>query len=148
MTLCRLIYSSYAAPNLGYLDLIDIMEKSEKNNIPVAITGMLCYGNSMFLQILEGDRKLISQTYNRIINDKRHFDSEIIDFSEVESRLFGEWSMKVVQLDEFMAEQVRKILLKYSSDINFPLATMTPRQSLSFMVDLAAIYALRESTLN
>jgi len=102
----------------------------------------------MFLQILEGDRKLISQTYNRIIRDKRHFDSEIIDFSEVESRLFGEWSMKVVQLDEFMAEQVKKILLKYSSDINFPLATMTPRQSLSFMVDLAAIYALRESTLN
>jgi len=56
--------------------------------------------------------------------------------------------MKVVQLDEFMAEQVRKILLKYSSDINFPLATMNPRQSLSYMVDLAAIYALRESTLN
>jgi Sensors of blue-light using FAD len=148
MTLCRLIYSSYAAPNLSYLDLVDIMEKSEKNNKPVAITGMLCYGNSMFLQVLEGDRKLITQTYNRIIGDHRHFDSEIIDFSEIESRVFGEWSMKVVQLDEFMAEQVKKLLLKYSGDLKFPLGAMNPRQSLSFMVELSAIYALRSSTLN
>ncbi len=84
---------SYAAPNLEYPDLLDIMQKSEENKYTAAITGMLCNGDSMFLQILEGDRKLVSQTYNRINNDKRHFDSELIEFTNTDDRLFSVWSM-------------------------------------------------------
>jgi len=93
MSLSRLFYLSYAAPNLEYPDLLDIMQKSEENKYTAAIIGMLCNGDSMFLQILEGDRKLVSQTYNRINNDKRHFDSELIEFTNTDDRLFSVWSM-------------------------------------------------------
>lgn len=140
MTLYRLIYLSYAAPNLEYPDFLDIMQKSEKNNSVAAITGMLCYGDSMFLQILEGDRKLVSQTYNRISNDKRHFDSELIEFVETDCRLFSTWSMKLVQLDTFMKEQTRHILTKYSSSVRYPLSSMNGKQSLKFMVELSELY--------
>ncbi|AFY74651.1 sensor of blue-light using FAD [Synechococcus sp. PCC 7502] len=141
MTLSRLIYLSYAAPNLGYSDLLDIMEKSERNNSAAAVTGMLCYGDFMFLQILEGDRKVVSQTYSRILVDKRHFDSELIEFTAIDARLFGGWSMQVVQLDSFMPDQARQILIKYSSSAKYALGSMNARQSLNFMVELSAIYS-------
>ncbi|BAZ86377.1 BLUF domain-containing protein [Dolichospermum compactum] len=59
MSLYRLIYSSYGQSNLGYHDLKDIMEKSEKNNQFDGVAGLLCYGDSVFLQILEGDRYIL-----------------------------------------------------------------------------------------
>ena len=134
MTLTRLIYLSYAAPSLAYPDLMDILEKSERNNTVAAITGMLCFGDFMFLQVLEGDRKLVSQTYSRILGDKRHFDSELIEFSEVDSRLFGIWSMQVVQLDG--SKPVEEMIRKYSSSARHAFNTMNAKQSLSFMVEL------------
>lgn len=134
MTLTRLIYLSYAAPNLAYPDLKDILEKSERNNTAAAITGMLCFGDSMFLQILEGDRKLVSQTYTRILGDKRHFDSELIEFTETDSRLFSGWSMQVVQLDGSKA--VEEMIRKYSSSVRYAISTMNSKQALSFMVEL------------
>ncbi|MGK7876130.1 MAG: BLUF domain-containing protein [Xenococcaceae cyanobacterium] len=139
MSLCRLIYCSQAIPELTYADLKDIMEKSEKNNTPVGITGMLCYGNSMFLQILEGDRKHVSRTYSRIANDKRHFNTELIDFSEVESRIFGEWSMKVVQLGAYSPEKVRNINMKYSTSTALDPVSMNAKQCLNFMIELRSL---------
>lgn len=148
MSLSRLIYLSYAAPNLEYPDLLNIMQKSEENNSAAAITGMLCYGDSMFLQILEGDRKLVSQTYARISSDKRHFDSELIEFTETDNRLFSVWSMQVVQLDNSMKLLTRDTLTKYSSSVRYAFASMNARQSLNFMVELSAIYAQANSQLN
>jgi hypothetical protein len=148
MTLFRLIYLSYAAPNVEYPDLLDIMQKSERNNSAAAITGMLCYGDSMFLQVLEGDRKLVSQTYNRISHDKRHFDSELVEFIEVESRIFGVWSMHLVQLDNLMQGKIRQILTKYSSSIRQPLGSMNAQQSLNFMLESSELYTQAKSQVN
>ena len=136
MSLCRLTYCSSAIPNLEYPDLKDIMEKSQKNNSSLGITGMLCYGNSMFLQILEGDRKRISNTYARIAKDQRHFDAEIIECSEIEHRLFAEWSMKVSQLGNYASEKIKKLNLKYSSSSTFSPIVMNSQQCLNFLIEL------------
>ncbi|MBD2186916.1 BLUF domain-containing protein [Pseudanabaena mucicola] len=138
MTLYRLIYVSQAIAGLEYPDLVDIAEKSEHNNKNVGITGMLTFGDSMFLQVLEGSRRLISQTYNRILMDKRHNNAELIDFSEIEHRDFGLWSMKVVQLGT--QAEICDIILKYSSSETFSPISMTGKQSLSFLRELTALY--------
>ena len=52
MNLYRLIYSSQASSELSPEDLKDISSVSEKNNLADGITGLLCYSNLMFLQIL------------------------------------------------------------------------------------------------
>ena len=85
---------------------------------------MLSFGDSMFLQVLEGSRRVISQTYNRILLDKRHVNAELIDFSEIEHRDFSLWSMKVVQLGNHA--EVRDIILKYSSSDIFSPISMNP----------------------
>ncbi|MEE3717982.1 BLUF domain-containing protein [Tumidithrix elongata RA019] len=138
MALHRLIYVSQAATGLGYPDLVNILEKSERNNLAVGITGMLCFGDSMFLQVLEGNRRVVSQTYNRIIGDKRHTNAELIDFSEIEQRAFGSWSMKVVELGTL--PEVRNIILKYSSTDKFSPISINPQQSLRFLVDITELF--------
>jgi hypothetical protein len=138
MALHRLIYVSQAAAGLGYPDLIDIMQKSERNNPSAGITGMLCFGDSMFLQVLEGNRRALSQTYNRIIGDSRHINAELIDFSEIGQRDFGTWSMKVVELGS--KPEVRSIILKYSSTDKFSPISMSPEQSLNFLVEITELF--------
>ena len=138
MALYRLIYVSQSASGLEYPDLVDILEKSERNNKKVGITGMLSFGDSMFLQVLEGSRRVVSQTYNRILIDKRHVNAELIDFSEIDYRDFGVWSMKVVQLGNHA--EVRSIILKYSSSETFSPISMTGRQSLNFLRELTELY--------
>ena len=138
MALYRLIYVSQSVTGLEYPDLVDIMGKSERNNRKVGITGMLSFGDSMFLQVLEGSRRVVSQTYNRILIDKRHVNAELIDFSEIEYRDFGVWSMKVVQLGN--QDEVRSIILKYSSSDTFSPISMTGKQSLNFLRELTELY--------
>ena len=141
MVLCRLIYSSEAIAGLAYPDLKDIMEKSEKNNLPVGISGMLCYGNNKFLQILEGERQAVSETYEKILKDERHENSQLIEFVEIESRLFTNWSMKVVQLGEQFPEKIKELSLKYSTAPELDPTQMTSHQCLEFMKELSALIA-------
>ncbi len=138
MALYRLIYVSQAVSGLEYPDLVEILDKSERNNRKVGITGMLGFGDSMFLQVLEGSRRVVSQTYNRILLDKRHVNAELIDFSEIEHRDFGVWSMKVVQLGNQV--EVRDLVLKYSSSDTFSPIAMTGKQSLQFLRELTELY--------
>jgi hypothetical protein len=136
MGLYRMIYFSRAVPGLGYQDLRDIMAKSEVNNGHVGLTGLLCFGNSVFLQILEGSRPAISHTYHRILQDPRHHSAEIIAFEPVLHREFVQWSMKLVQIDQDSPEKMRRLYLKYSGEMNFAPETMNPAQCLQFMIDI------------
>ena len=138
MTLYRLIYVSQAISGLEYPDFIEILQKSESNNTKVGITGMLVFGDSMFLQVLEGSRRLVSQTYNRILLDKRHVNAELIDFSEIDHRNFGVWSMKMVQINN--QPEVRNIILKYSNSNVFSPISMTGKQSLDFLREITELY--------
>jgi len=138
MSLYRLIYVSQAVAGIEYPDLIQILQKSEFNNKKVGITGMLTFGDSYFLQVLEGSRRLVSQTYNRILLDKRHVNAELIDFSEIEQRNFGAWSMKAVQLNNH--PEVRNLILKYSSSEIFAPISMTAKQSLHFLREITEFY--------
>jgi hypothetical protein len=138
MALHRLIYVSQAVKGLGYADLVKILNSAEQKNQSVGITGILCFGDSMFLEVLEGNRRVLSQTYNRIICDNRHLNVELIDFTEIEHRAFGNWSMKVVELDT--QPEVKDIVLKYSSTNKFSPISMNPQRSLHFMLEITELF--------
>ena len=138
MALYRLIYVSQAISGLEYPDFIEILQKSEFNNTQVGITGMLVFGDTMFLQVLEGSRRLVSETYNRILLDKRHVNAELIDFSEIDHRNFGVWSMKLVQINN--QPEVRDVILKYSNSNVFSPISMTGKQSLDFLREITELY--------
>lgn len=90
----QLIYISNATPSLSEQDLIDILNVSRKFNQEHTITGVLLYQNGYFIQVLEGELKVISDLFhNHICQDKRH--TKVVSFyhSYVKERQFPNWTM-------------------------------------------------------
>ncbi len=95
-TLFRLCYASTATEQCSSMEIGYILEASLKNNVALNITGALFYGNHYFLQFLEGEEANVESLYQKIAEDKRHTNVKVLEFKEVHTRYFEEWSMKYV----------------------------------------------------
>ena len=89
----ELIYHSIAAPNLGLEDVNDILENAREYNLKNNITGFLLCHNNEFIQILEGDEKIVKELYSKISKDNRHSDVKLIAKGVIEKRGFDAWNM-------------------------------------------------------
>lgn len=92
--LYRLIYASKAAPSLPMSEMQVILRFSQSANAHRQLTGALLFGEGFFLQMLEGARSKVIDTYRRIQADNRHRDVTPIDFTETSERLFSDWAMR------------------------------------------------------
>lgn len=89
----ELIYHSISNPSLKAEDISNILQTSRKFNSINNVTGCLLYRGSEFLQILEGDKKVIKDLYASIQRDERHSNVYVIIENEKNERSFGDWSM-------------------------------------------------------
>jgi hypothetical protein len=108
--LVRLMYASRAVPAVDQDELISILRKSKSNNPGLGVTGVLCFSEGIFLQVLEGGRSGVNRLYNRIASDSRHTDVELLCYEEIGERKFAGWSMGQVN----MSRMNPALLLKYS----------------------------------
>lgn len=99
MPLSRLIYASLRESH-SPRDMIEILEHSEARNAVDAITGALVLTPDYYLQLLEGERRVVDACYQRICRDPRHSHVGLILFELVDERLFPDWSMSAVDLPE------------------------------------------------
>lgn len=103
--LLRLVYASqinFEPQNQG--DAVDpavaeIVSQSRRNNEPLNIGGVLCYGDGYFFQCLEGERSAIEALYDTIRNDSRHRNLTLLSKKAVSRRMFNLWSMKFMNVD-------------------------------------------------
>ena len=77
-----------------------ILEKSDKNNKKENITGVLCQGSGLWMQVLEGERSKVNLLYARIMSDRNHKNVELLSLEEITQRRFGNWSMALVYLSK------------------------------------------------
>lgn len=89
----RLIYFSTATNLMSQEELLKILEVSRVKNKENDITGMLLYLSGNFIQVLEGERNKVDETFKRIEKDSRHHGCIVADENEITQRSFGEWSM-------------------------------------------------------
>lgn len=73
-----------------------ILETSQRNNARVDVTGALMFNAGAFAQVLEGPRRAIEGTFERIQRDTRHGDVTVLQCGPAESRGFTNWSMGFV----------------------------------------------------
>jgi hypothetical protein len=98
--LIRLIYVSKAV-DLQNSTLSDaILRKAHVWNTQNDITGVLCEGQGVFLQALEGERAKVTRLYERIAADPRHTALELIHCESIKARRYGQWSMAHVSLSD------------------------------------------------
>jgi len=108
--LVRLLYASRADASMDAAQIAAILETSRAHNQREGITGVLCFSEGIFLQVLEGGRAAVTRLYNRIAADGRHRDLELLAYDEIGERRFAGWSMGLVN----MARLNPALLLKYS----------------------------------
>ena len=92
--LTSLIYASQVTP--GYLNSVEInkiLAVAREKNKTKQLTGMLLCNLHYFLQILEGPKQILSDTYSIIEQDSRHQNVTKISESITESRQFPDWQM-------------------------------------------------------
>ncbi len=130
----RLIYASVARPeHTGYADLTALLHRAAQFNEEQALTGLLVYGNGMFLQVLEGERSAVNHLYNRIAADKRHERCTLLSAHAISERKFSHWAMKLVGIDDMPTAPRRAILLRFSGQSHFDPFLMTDQQAFGFL---------------
>lgn len=114
----RLIYASTATfvpqrdPNGIEVQVGRILMQSRRNNAREQIGGVLHYGDGYFFQCLEGDRDRVNRTYQRISEDPRHKDLHLLAVENVEQRMFQDWSMKYVTIEQQVNDLLKRHRLK------------------------------------
>ena len=107
--LVRLLYASRATRPITPAAHESILEQSRARNPKLGITGILCFSENLFIQVLEGGRDEVCDLYNTIVRDERHQSVRILSFEEIRERRFGNWTMGQVNL----AKVNPSLLLKY-----------------------------------
>jgi len=106
----ELIYRSLAKGGINTTDITGILNKSRNFNSQNDITGCLLFYNNEFIQILEGDKKKVTELYATIKKDRRHTDVMLLDENEKEERIFTNWSMAYFDLNGADVKEADKLL--------------------------------------
>jgi hypothetical protein len=89
--LTQLIYISRAVGPQTTTVTTQILETARAFNKSHDLTGVLCQGKGLYVQVLEGERSVVNSLYRRIAADSRHVDAEIVLFGEIKNRQFKDW---------------------------------------------------------
>ncbi len=96
----RLLYVSRAVGPQTTTVTASILAKAQGHNPAEGIGGVLCQGQGLYLQVLEGERGAINRLYRRIAGDVRHDDVQVLLFEEIAKSRFAAWSMALVELSD------------------------------------------------
>jgi class 3 adenylate cyclase len=111
----RIIYISKITNPLSNKEIESIGIVSSQNNKQRNVTGTLVFFEKMFFQIIEGDDNEVDQLFQKIGNDPRHCDIiRLKTEDDINDRLFPNWNMKMINLDNNVDDLLRpiKILLQ------------------------------------
>lgn len=97
--LIRLVYASRAVAQFDE-DLPDILAWCHDHNPSLGVTGILCSLDGVYMQYLEGEAAIVTQLFEQIRVDKRHYDATVLERREIAQRSFPAWSMKLLKWDE------------------------------------------------
>jgi hypothetical protein len=132
--LVRLLYASRAATAVTTDMVESILQQSRANNPALGLTGVLCHGGEIFMQVLEGGRDAVNAMYNRIARDSRHHTVTLLQYLEIGERHFSGWTMGHVNL----AKLNPSILLKYSDKPTLDPYHVPGRASMALLDELIA----------
>jgi len=133
--LVRLLYASRALESIGAALTDAILAQSYARNAEHGITGILCaYQNGqVFIQALEGERDEVNQLYANIVRDSRHEKVTLLDYAEIDQRVFSGWRMGRVDLNRVNVATI----MRYSAYPNLDPFSLNGRTALALMMELS-----------
>lgn len=89
----RIIYLSTAAYPLEKEEINILLKNCSLFNAKNNVSGILLYIECNFIQVLEGEKNVIQDLFEKIKADKRHKGVISVINESIEQRQFGTWSM-------------------------------------------------------
>lgn len=120
----ELIYRSIADKNITPTDVSNILNTARSFNEENSITGCLIFYDGEFIQILEGNQKLVKDLFANIEKDKRHNNVMLIAEGEKEERMFSNWTMA---FHEFTNKDVKNINQALAIDNFISISKLTEK---------------------
>ena len=131
--LVRMLYVSRATESTT--ETLDaILQRARRHNAEHGITGILCYSNNIFMQLLEGSREEVNCLYSEIQRDSHHTNVQLLHYDEITEREYPGWTMGLVDIDQLNTS----IILKYSEGPDFNPYANSGWMSLAMLEELAA----------
>lgn len=115
MGLHQLIYMSKLATDDSVLN--SIHSHAVRNNTARTMTGMLLFAQGRFLQVLEGERKDVQHTFEKIKEDRRHDHVTLIADRPIVERSFSHWNMGFKALSENEAKANAELMAFFSQPL-------------------------------
>ena len=132
--LVRLLYVSRATDPADQKAVDGILGSARAHNASLGITGILCYGDGIYMQCIEGGRNAINKLYAQIQADDRHHDVVLLRYEEITERNFSGWTMGLVNLNRVNMS----IMLKYSETPTFDPYSVSGEASQAMLQELMA----------
>ena len=136
--LVQCLYVSRPTGQLDSQQIELILEQSRRNNPRQGITGILCYTNELFIQVLEGGRDEVCELFNGIVRDGRHLDLRILLYQEISERRFSNWTMGQVDVSRVNAG----LILKYFKSTNIDPYSSSGHATMALIHELVATAAI------
>jgi len=114
----QILYISSAKDPMSTQELLGLLQECRENNAGNGVTGMLLYANATFLQVLEGDEKVVDNLFNTIRKDPRHTNLQMLHRISVQRRQYSEWSMGFKQISDRELQQVEGLRDFSKKDFN------------------------------
>lgn len=96
--LSQLVYVSNRKSTCTQEEIDKIVDSCKKNNPQLNITGVLLYSDTKFIQLVEGEAKVITELYDKIKKDPRHSNPIMISYNAIKEKAFPSWHMGTKQM--------------------------------------------------
>lgn len=98
LELRTLVYGSFASLDLTRSDLERLHSHAIESNRRDAITGVLLFNGTHFLQLIEGRPEAVEHLMDRIRRDRRHVAVEVEHDGASDQRFFPDWALGLVHV--------------------------------------------------
>ena len=143
MAMTQLVYYSKntldADDRSQLVNLREILEIARRKNGENGVTGYLIFDKAYFLQILEGDKDAVEETYRQIAGDRRHADVTLVEQRPIAQRNFSDWNMG----SAMRSVDHEEIYLAHGISGSIDPTKMTGSKILSLATDLRDLEARR-----
>jgi hypothetical protein len=144
MPFSRLVYFSenQLDPRKGSAlgQLSKILKASNRNNQTLGITGALVFDDLWFIQTLEGERTKILATFERLKDDERHSNISLVELTDVDDRMFGNWWMGLATRNDATQQAFKP----YLHNGRMQPHQMSGKQLLGLIVEVSKLGLARE----
>ena len=104
--LYSIIYASSSKKILTENELEIFLQEIRNLNLMHQITGLLLYSEGNFIQLIEGEKKIIQLVYSKIKKDTRHSHVTTLVKTPITERVFPDWTMGFRKISDENASSI------------------------------------------